>query len=236
MTHDPEKTIPDGVKPCLVLDVKPDWHENFDNRPGFQVLLSALPDVNDHIYVTDGKGHYRSQVDDYVTYMFSDGKPTHGYGGRQFRLKMEDGTIREFKGGWSSNADAINKSFPDLDSILEASVTNDVEVMKRGYTFSGAVTVRSILEWWLDNQRVDWGLALLYDDYSVWIEPTKGRFIKWGDQINVALRFTPQPAYSDADYRARVRELFWKKWSALQSACETLNSELSGEQNFVVRA
>jgi hypothetical protein len=219
------------------LKVQPYWFETFDNRPSFQVLLSNIPD--EYVYETDGKGHYRGQCDDAVSYMFSDGKPTRGYGGRQFNLKMVDGTVFSCKGGWSSNAATINRSWPK-NPVADASITANPDVMADGHTFySGAVTVESILRWWLDNHhKVDWGIALMFDAGSCWLEPTKGRFVKWGHQINIACRFMPIVDIGNFEaYRERLLSTFWSHWHGLTPTfTRDDNGELDGSQMMAVRA
>lgn len=225
------------LKPALVLNVKPKWYDDYDNRPGFEVLLSHVPH-EEYIYITDGKGHYRGQIDDSVIYIYNDDLPStrRGFGGRESILNMADGKVVKFNGGWSSNAATINASFPSNDPIVEASVTDKLEVFERGYTFySGAVTIASILEFWLNNEaKLDWGLALCFDRYSCWFEPTKGAFIKWGN-VGVACRFRPYKERGKGSGKDLLK-LFWHHWGSRMAHVKAAGGELSGDQMAAVRA
>lgn len=226
-----------------LLAVQPHWNESFDNRPSFQCLLNSVPDIDDYRHVTDDKGHYRALIGDTGHYMYSDGKPTSGYGGREIKLKMLDGSIKTFIGGWSSNARTINASFGD-NPLVECSITDTKKVMREGHTFySGNILVNSILNWWLDNQhKLDWGIGLMFDSGGPWIEPTKGRFVKFSHGISdlqMLARFLPSRGYNGqlpiTEKRIRGLTYFWNQWERAMKFAR-LGGELSGEQEAVVNA
>ena len=165
------------LQPGRLIEVRPVWHEGFDNRPSFEILTMSSDRSN---LKYDQRGDlYRAVLGDQVFFMYSDGKPTQGFGGRHIELTMLDGSVKAFQGGWSSNSAAVNKCWPD-DPCIECAFTDSKVVWNEGRTFfSGAVKVRSLVRWYILNRCfIDWGLAIVIADKWLSVEPTKGRFVK----------------------------------------------------------
>ena len=122
-----------------LLQARVDWYDNFDNSPQIKVLVDELP--KRHVYKKipkPGGALYYSDTGGIVRfYSYTEGDQK-GYGGAVFELELEDGTVDKIKGPWSSRAGAMNRYFP---LCLNATMTDDPEVMRRGHTFyAGAIS------------------------------------------------------------------------------------------------
>jgi hypothetical protein len=150
-----------------------DWMEGFANAPRFVVegakytpwALSAFP-----FKKVDGI-HRRDAPDGSVNYFYSNGKPTEGFGGAEFKGTLEDGTEFCYKGAWSSRAACVNAAFPD-DPIVDVNWG----------MYATAVRVETLVDWWLANQP-EWGLAVVdCNDVGYTVLPTRDGAIK--DTLN----------------------------------------------------
>jgi hypothetical protein len=117
-----------------ILDARIDWFHGWANAPELQVLVDHYPDTSDLKFVKCGDLYY-AQGEDVAHFYAWDGKPGQGFGGRQFRLNMEDGTQTVLKGPFSSNAGFVN--FMGFGPVVEVGL---VEEEDRGYWESGEVS------------------------------------------------------------------------------------------------
>lgn len=222
-----------------IREIRPHWNFGYANRPEFYALVSRCPKMDEFIHEDDGQGHYRGHVGPIVHYMYSDGKPTHGFGGREIKLQHIDGKVRTFIGGWSSNARQINASWPDDPCVEVAIRDNKKEWLERGGGgWASNLTYQSILDWWIAQAVApdfDWGIALMWDSSGPWIEPTMGRgqYVKhthMDDKAMIVELFTPSK-YLDA---ASVNRQFWDYYRRLPHPRS--GGELGGDQMRVVNA
>jgi hypothetical protein len=127
-------------------DAKVEWMEGFDNTPGFKILVDDdWADHSEHRY-EERNGIYLSILPNGMVSFFFYKSPGDGFGGRKFTLKMKDGTERELIGPWSSNSDAVNRTFPE-SQVNEVTYTSEDEVWEKGFTFyAGSCTVDILIE------------------------------------------------------------------------------------------
>jgi len=119
------------------------WNEGWSNRPKLNLLVDEMPDINKMIYEQRGPLYY-AEEDGYVNF-FCYEKPGQGYAGREFHIKLKDGTQKVLKGPWSSNAMAMNEV--GFGPCVEVKITDSKKVMELGYTFSScAMTIKKILQ------------------------------------------------------------------------------------------
>ena len=84
-----------------IIKAAVDWHDDYDNPPSLSVWIDEAP-YDKLVY--QKKGHcYWGEYDGYVSY-FSYRGPNRGYGGREFTVKMADGSTEILKGPWSGNS------------------------------------------------------------------------------------------------------------------------------------
>jgi hypothetical protein len=98
------------------------WMKAWANSPRIElhnIKVPAYPAVDDPIWETDGKGLHVARKGHFVFYFYSDGKPTQGYGGREFAGTFTDGTTFEYIGAWSSRAGCINAALDREDIFGE---------------------------------------------------------------------------------------------------------------------
>jgi hypothetical protein len=93
-----------------ILSSRVNWHEDWDNNPTFEMNVDKMLDQDQYLYRTypiPGHGTlYVSDNTELVKFLLSSGDKS-GYGGRKFTLNMEDGSVVEVTGPWSSNSSAV---------------------------------------------------------------------------------------------------------------------------------
>ena len=120
-----------------ILNAKVDWMMNFHNHPSLMVLVDKIPEES--VY-THKDGLYFSNTEGFCRY-FAYEKPGDGYGGRQFPIKMDDGTTKVLIGPWSSRAGVMNHCFTPC---IDVYITEDTKNFgtKNYYTrYHGAITL-----------------------------------------------------------------------------------------------
>jgi hypothetical protein len=214
-----------------IIDVFPDWYEDFDNAASFKVLLPSLA-LDEAFKYEEQNGQYIAVAGDQVR-MFAYSKPGEGYGGRKFVISMLDGSSRTLIGPWSSGAYASNSVFKD-HLCTDCSITDDPQVMQRGHTFSsGHILISSLVEWYVTHRTtVDWGLYAMADGS---IQPSKGRFVKNGGKY-IARLFPQNDKALAKQYAAQHQKYFMEKVSEFWSKCSPIYGEVSGEQRAVIEA
>jgi len=92
-----------------ILKAQLDWMGTWSNTPDLRVLVEGMPD----------RKLLRYQQHNYLYYAHLDGlarfyhyaRPGEGFGGRIFEITLQDGTVKNLKGPWSSNSGSINRHF-----------------------------------------------------------------------------------------------------------------------------
>lgn len=156
-----------------------DWRDEFANGPDF--VIEGDPVFSESMQWRKQDGiHLRLHPEGVAEYFYSDGQPTHGYGGRKFEGELEGGERFCYKGAWSSRAGCVNEVFPETPVV-------DV----RWGHHSTAIPVRALLEWHLWN-KPSWGIALVRNTRSgeITVEPTRGGSLKNEDYVHVVHHFT----------------------------------------------
>jgi hypothetical protein len=94
-----------------ILTARVDWNDEFDNPASLIVEIDRLPQ---ELLRYERKGRYLfAEAEGYVSFFYDDPGDHHGYGGRDFKLTMKDGTITTLIGPWSGNpAGAAAAGFP----------------------------------------------------------------------------------------------------------------------------
>lgn len=114
-----------------------DRHEGFANPASLLLTVDKLPANDEFIYkevVFKDQTLYYAECDGVVKFYAHSPSNEHGYAGRIFRLKMEDGSFKDIKGPWSSRAGAMNRYFPHcVDCVITEEVT--------GYRISSAISL-----------------------------------------------------------------------------------------------
>lgn len=118
-----------------LLNAKINWNEHFMNAPDLQVLVDEIPSLEDMVF-TERNGLYLAIRNGFAMFFAYDG-PSDGYGGRSFRLKMADGSIRTLVGPWSSRSSCVNAAFPETP-VMEVSLCANPAAFDLGYTFMAA--------------------------------------------------------------------------------------------------
>ncbi len=158
------------------MNVTINWMDNWANSPRIEVSDLDVPNYGTQPYRKEGCIH-RADFGIVVEYFHSDGRPTEGYGGREFKGKLVDGTEFCYKGAWSSRAACVNKTFPG-DPV--------VDVIANEFSHT-AIRVAALANWWLKNQP-SWGLAIVDDgDEGYTVQPTREGELKGSGKIVLAL-------------------------------------------------
>ena len=125
-----------------ILKARIEWMLKYANAPNIRLLVDKLPDHKDLRYERRGNLYF-AEKDGYADF-YSYSRPDEGFGGREFRLTMVDGSEAVLKGPWSSRAAVMNGAgFPPT---IPVSITDDPAVWERGFTFYGAhVTVDFVM-------------------------------------------------------------------------------------------
>lgn len=151
-----------------ILKMKVNWKEGFANSPTLQILVSDIP-IRDEMEFTNEGQLYFAEKDGYVSFFAGNPeKPGRGFGGREFLLKMVDGSTTKLVGPFSSRASEMNAA--GFIECMDVSITDDLEAYEQGYTFmAGHVTVKIVQDNWhkLLNPLADGSLVYL-------IEPVVG--------------------------------------------------------------
>ena len=148
----------------IILDARVEKFKEYDNTPSLKILVDKIPNRNDLEY-THRDCIYYAELDGYVSFFYYF-RPDDGYGGRTFNLKMKDGSTKSLIGPWSSNSASVNKIF---GPCVEVSITDDLNVWHRGYTFTGAAIT-------LDKFKIACNIAnatLAIDKYGFYIPMPK---------------------------------------------------------------
>jgi hypothetical protein len=115
-----------------VLQARIDWMQQFANPPSLYILVDKMPTV--HQYEQRGPLYFGEN--DGLVNFFAYSKPDQGYGGREFKLMMKDGSIKVLKGPWSSRAAVMNGA--GFTPCQEVAITDDPCTWNRGHTFYGS--------------------------------------------------------------------------------------------------
>ncbi|KKM21339.1 hypothetical protein LCGC14_1636470 [marine sediment metagenome] len=121
-----------------ILKARIDWRERYTSGSSLYLLLKDKPKWEDFRF-DKKEGYYFAENQGLVKYYYYL-KPGDGFGGRRFPITMQDGIERVLKGPWSSRASVMNKM--GFHPCIEAAITEEEDVWKRGHTFfASAVTI-----------------------------------------------------------------------------------------------
>lgn len=241
MTTNTSNSAVDEPLPGKIVRVRPKWMDGWANRPTLEAQVTPFKEA-DALWEVQ-QDLYRSQIGDVVHRMYTDGKPTHGFGGAAIHLNMTDGTSKDFVGAWSSNASAVSHAYPDKP-CTECSICTSNDIWERGYTFSGRdIDTRALLDWWFNNQKaLDWGLAIVKSPYgSIDVEPTRRQFVKVdGSGTTPEVLGIIYPPASDSIFHhtkeSQVNFFFALLRDALRMPPEGGDQKVSSQQNTAIQA
>jgi hypothetical protein len=106
-------------------------YEKFDNFPQLQILVDKMPSMEDLVYRQTGN-MYWAEKDGYVSH-YNYVRPDRGFGGRQFDLKMIDGSVKTLIGPWHAG----ERSMYHICPCHSVHLTEEIKCWERGYTFFG---------------------------------------------------------------------------------------------------
>lgn len=167
-----------------LLKVAVNWMDGYANSPSWHVVVDDSVDMDwsKRIFRKSNGMHVSEDVD-LVTFFYTDGKPTHGFGGREISVHLEDGSHVTYKGAWSSRAECVNDEFRGIVIVDGAYYTRTraPEDLSRGGGTSCGIKMSSIVEWWCSqSSSPGWGLAMCVgpNDVSPMLRPTRNGKIK----------------------------------------------------------
>ena len=137
-----------------ILKMKVNWNDGIANNPELQILASDIPTIDEMEFLRDGELFF-SEKDGYVRFFTGNpDKPGRGFGGREFILKMCNGTQTKLIGPFSSRAAVMNAA--GMIECMDVAITDSEEVYEKGYTFTaGSVTVQIVKHNWHKLQDLD---------------------------------------------------------------------------------
>jgi hypothetical protein len=95
-----------------ILGIKIDWHEEFNQSATITCEVDRIPSMDELVFeaypIQKGVLYY-AELEGYVCYLYHQPKNEEGFGGREYSLKMKDGTIKIIKGPWSSNPESVRQ-------------------------------------------------------------------------------------------------------------------------------
>lgn len=93
-----------------ITGVEIDWMEDYGNNPAITVVVNEnLPRYYDVVWRKKGNLYYSILDCGIIKKFYHSPTNQRGFNGSTFKLPMEDGTIEEVVGPWSSRAEAINE-------------------------------------------------------------------------------------------------------------------------------
>lgn len=114
-------------------------HANFANRPTIELMVDALPKLEDYRYEKRGNLYFAELEGNVSFFSWTGPGNEDGYGGRSFPITMIDGTAVTLKGPWSSRSAVMNAAgFP---------LCTEVTIVDKGMRYASAVT----LDWLARN-------------------------------------------------------------------------------------
>lgn len=114
-----------------IKDIMPNWHDGWSNGPTLKVVVSREPHPDEFIYTQKGPLYFANVGP--ICSFFAYERLGRGYGGRRFDILMNNGETKSLIGPWSSGSYAMNKN--GFGPCLSVSLTADLTVMNRGFTF-----------------------------------------------------------------------------------------------------
>lgn len=129
-----------------IIKGRVNWNEGWNNGPHFELLIDAIPMDEELTYKKipeNGGVTYFAELDGYVHFFYSNSNRTGGCGGV---CRLEDGTIEQVGGAWSSRAGAVNTLLPTAEHVVDAYVIDDPIAYQKGRFGAGAVTVKALME------------------------------------------------------------------------------------------
>ncbi len=98
-----------------VLHKRINWMARWANKPVLEVHVDRWPRLHEfrhqRVRLEDGNDIYWAELDGAVHFLYHEKKDETGYGGATFSLTLEDGSVVDVHGPWSSNSRAMNLFF-----------------------------------------------------------------------------------------------------------------------------
>jgi hypothetical protein len=121
-----------------LLNAEIERHAGYANGPELKLIVDKMTAEEDFVYdekELDGCTLYFAKHEDGLVRFFSHNHSNErGFAGHVFKLRVQDGSIKELKGPWSSRAGVMNNYFPHcVDCIIEERDT--------GSRFSSAISL-----------------------------------------------------------------------------------------------
>lgn len=105
-----------------ILDMSIDWMEDWVNSPNIKLEVDKIPELEELVFIRRGNLYFAEQ-DGYAR-LFSYQGPGEGYGGKEFKINMKDGSEKILIGPWSSGSHIGNIFFT---KCLEVTATLESE-------------------------------------------------------------------------------------------------------------
>lgn len=143
-----------------VIGASVNEHIGFANPPTLEIYIDGFAGSEDFRYQEKKIGSrtlYFAELNGEVRFFAHDPQNEYGYGGRIFHIHMEDGTVRNIPGPWSSRAGVMSAHFrPVVDVTLIA-----------GTRLAGHCTLE-IAQEAVDKFLPDWALIEVDDGEKYW--------------------------------------------------------------------
>jgi hypothetical protein len=107
-----------------------------------QILVDSIPKRHRIRYIKKGPIYY-GELEGYVHFIYYE-RPGEGFGGAEYKMHMQDGSVKVLKGPWSSSASTVNGL--GLGPCADVSMTDDPKVFKRGYTYLARSITMPLME------------------------------------------------------------------------------------------
>jgi len=119
-----------------LLSALVEWHHGYANAPTLILHLDTIPKAEEFEFEQRGSLYY-AEKDGFVRF-YAYKNPGDGFGGREFHIRLKDGTEQTLKGPWSSRAGAMNSG--GFGPCV------DVQFVTDGFRGFGAVTLEVALQ------------------------------------------------------------------------------------------
>lgn len=121
-----------------------DWKWGWSNASTLEVLVDTIPkwdtlrfEERDNLIFAESEG--------YVAFNAFVDSDREGYAGRIFKYHMKDGSVKEWKGPWSSRSGVMNKA--GFQPCMEVSITDSSNDYDKRFTFYGsAATINCVMD------------------------------------------------------------------------------------------
>jgi len=125
-----------------VIAGRVDWMPRWANRPELKLLVDRICGIDEMVF-SERDGLCYAELDGDVHFLYDDPSNPQGFGGREFKIRMVDGSERILSGPWSSRAGVANMR--GFGPCVDAMLMDDQRQWQKGYTFvAGHCTVEMV--------------------------------------------------------------------------------------------